>query len=141
MADGFTTFQGDAGESLDYFRSIKFNVPKRCNPSDFFMKALDIKYPKQDDDIQKLELLNRSYRFSLEKRIEVDNKLIKLDIPEDWARGEASYRAPLATQLEQLMSRSWILAQREPRISRAKIAQTLIVAAFLIPTFWQLNKY
>jgi len=39
------------------------------------------------------------------------------------------------------MGRSWILAQREPRISRAKIAQTIIVAAFLIPTFWQLNKY
>lgn len=141
MADGFTVFQGDAGESLDYFRSCKFNVPKRCNPSDFFMKALDIKYPKQDDDIAKLELLNRTYRFSLEKRIDVEGKLIKLDVPEDWARGEPSYRAPLSTQLTQLMNRSWILAQREPRISRAKIAQTLIVAFFLIPTFWQLNDY
>jgi len=39
------------------------------------------------------------------------------------------------------MNRSWILAQREPRISRAKIAQTIIVALFLIPTFWQLNDY
>jgi len=37
------------------------------------------------------------------------------------------------------MHRSWILAQREPRISRAKIVQTIIVAAFLVPTFWQLN--
>lgn len=46
MADGYTCFQGDAKESLDYFRSCKFSVPKRCNPSDFFMKALDIKYPK-----------------------------------------------------------------------------------------------
>jgi hypothetical protein len=39
------------------------------------------------------------------------------------------------------MNRSWILAQREPRISRAKIGQTLIVAFFLIPTFWQLNDF
>jgi ABC-type multidrug transport system permease subunit len=39
------------------------------------------------------------------------------------------------------MTRSWILAQREPRISRAKIGQTLIVAFFLIPTFWQLNDF
>jgi len=39
------------------------------------------------------------------------------------------------------MNRSWLLAQREPRISRAKIAQTIIVALFLIPTFWQLNAY
>lgn len=43
------------------------------------MKALNIKYPKQQDDIDKLELLNRSYRFQLDKRIEVDNKLIKLE--------------------------------------------------------------
>lgn len=67
--------------------------------------------------------------------------MIKLPIPADYAEGKASYRAPLSIQLGQLMHRSWILAQREPRISRAKIAQTIIVAAFLIPTFWQLNKY
>ena len=78
MADGFTVFQGDAGESMEYFRTLKFNVPKRCNPADFFMKALNIKYPKQQDDIDKLELLNRSYRFQLDTRIEVDNKLITL---------------------------------------------------------------
>lgn len=122
MADGYCVFQGDASESLDYFRSCKFNVPKRCNPSDFFMKALDIKYPKQQDDIEKLERLNRAYRFQIEKRNEVENKMIKLPIPADYAEGKASYRAPLSIQLGQLMHRSWILAQREPRISRAKIA-------------------
>lgn len=122
MADGFTVFQGDAKDSMDYFRSLgKFDVPKRCNPADYFMKVLDIKYPKQADDIEKLELLNRSYRFQLEKRIEVDNKLIKLVVPEDYARGEPSYKAGTWIQLQQLMHRSWILAQREPRISRAKI--------------------
>jgi hypothetical protein len=67
--------------------------------------------------------------------------MIKLPVPPDWANGEKSYRAPLSIQLGQLMHRSWILAQREPRISRAKIAQTIIVALFLIPTFWQLNVY
>ena len=105
------------------------------------MKVLDIKYPKQQDDLDKLELLNRTYRTSLEKRIMTDNKLIKLDVPADYAAGLPSYRAPIAIQLEQLMSRSWILAQREPRISRAKIFQTVIVAIFLVPTCWQLNKW
>jgi len=70
-----------------------------------------------------------------------ENKLIKLDIPADYAAGLPSYRAPMLIQLEQLMSRSWLLAQREPRISRAKIFQTVIVALFLVPTFWQLNKW
>jgi len=111
MADGFTVFQGDAKESMDYFRSLgKFDVPKRVNPADYFMKVLDIKYPKQADDIEKLELLNRSYRFQLEKRIEVENKLIKLDVPADYAAGEPSYKASNWIQLQQLMHRSWILA-------------------------------
>lgn len=66
MADGFTVFQGDAAESLEYFRSFKmkqFTVPKRCNPADFFMKVLSIKYPKQADDEEKLTTLNNAYRF------------------------------------------------------------------------------
>jgi len=141
MADGYTCFQGEATEALDYFRSVKFNVPKRCNPSDFFMKALDVKYPKQKDDIEKLERLNRAYKFQVEKRNQVENKMIVLPIPADYQAGEASYRASVSIQLSQLMFRSWILAQREPRITRAKLIQTCIVVAFLIPTFWQLNNY
>lgn len=116
-------------------------MPKRCNPSDFFMKALDVKYPKQNDDIEKLERLNRAYRFQIEKRNEVENKMIKLPIPQSYADKIPSYRASVWIQTQQLMNRSWILAQREPRISRAKIVQTIIVVAFLIPTFWQLNDW
>jgi ATP-binding cassette, subfamily G (WHITE), eye pigment precursor transporter len=141
MADGFTVFQGDAAESMDWFRALKFQVPKRCNPADFFMKALSIKYPKQKDDTDKLDLLNRTYKFQLAKRIDTENSLIKLDPPADYAAGAKAYKANMYIQLNQLMYRSWTLAQREPRISRAKIVQTIIIAAFLIPTFWQLNDF
>lgn len=141
MADGFTVFQGDAAESMDWFRALKFQVPKRCNPADFFMKALSIKYPKQKDDTDKLDLLNRTYKFQLAKRIDTENSLIKLDPPADYAAGAKAYKADMFIQLNQLMYRSWTLAQREPRISRAKIVQTIIIAAFLIPTFWQLNDF
>jgi len=141
MADGFTVFQGDAGASMQHFKDCNFTIPKRCNPADFFMKALDIKYPKQDDDHRKLDHLNRMYRSLLEKRIATEDRLIKLPIPADYARGDPSYKASTWIQLQQLMNRSWILAQREPRISRAKIGQTVIVVLFLMPTFWQLNQY
>lgn len=46
MADGFTVFQGDAAESLEYFRSMGEDVPKLCNPADYFMKVLAVNYPK-----------------------------------------------------------------------------------------------
>jgi len=56
------------------------------------MKALDIKYPKQADDIEKLEQLNMAYRTKIERIVEADNKLIKLDIPASQAI--PAYRAP-----------------------------------------------
>jgi len=59
----------------------QFMVPKRCNPADFFMKVLSIKYPKQADDEEKLTTLNNAYRFQIDKRIQVDNQLIKLEEP------------------------------------------------------------
>ncbi len=56
----------DHDDELDRERKERvfagLQVPKRCNPADFFMKVLDIKYPKQQDDLDKLELLNRTYR-------------------------------------------------------------------------------
>ncbi len=73
MADGYTVFQGDAGESMDYFRSLAFDVPKLCNPADYFMKVLSINYPKRDEDEAKLTLLNNAYRSSVENQVKVAN--------------------------------------------------------------------
>jgi len=141
MADGYTVFQGDARESMEYFRTLKYDVPRLCNPADFFMTNLSINYPKKQRDIDLLDKLQNAYRFSIESRIKVDNTLIKLRLPRDYEAGDKPYRASTCVQLEQLFYRSWILSKREPRISRAKILQTLVVALFLIPVFWQLNDY
>ena len=136
MADGYTVFQGDAGESMDYFRSLNFDVPRLCNPADYFMKVLSINYPKKEEDEKKLTLLNNAYRATVENQVRTANNLIKLDLPQDYADGKPAYHAPISTQLDQLFKRSWILAAREPRIGRAKILQNLIVIIFLIPVFW-----
>lgn len=141
MADGFTVFQGDAAESMEYFKTLKFDVPKLCNPADFFMKVLSIKYPKGPEDFAKLDNLNNTYRFSIESRVKMENQLIKLDPPVEFVDNLPAYKASIMTQLEQLFYRSWIFAQREPRLSRAKIFQMVVVAFFLIPVFWQINNY
>lgn len=62
-------------------------------------------------------------------------------MPEDYAAGKGAYHAPISVQLEQLFHRSWIFASREPRIGRAKIGQSVVIAFFMIPVFWQLNDY
>merc|ERR1712051_245909 len=39
------------------------------------------------------------------------------------------------------MSRSWVLAKREPRLSRAKILQTVVVGILMMGAFWQVNDF
>ena len=39
------------------------------------------------------------------------------------------------------MHRSWTLAKREPRLSRAKILQTLVVSILMMGAFWQVNDF
>ena len=49
--------------------------------TDFFMKALAIKYHKQQDDEEKLKMLNVAYRGAIEPRVKMENSLIKLEPP------------------------------------------------------------
>jgi ABC-type multidrug transport system ATPase subunit len=100
MADGYTVFQGDAAESLEYFRSMGEEVPKLCNPADYFMKILAINYPKGEADFAKLKKFNETYRASVENRVKIDNQLIKLPLPADYAAGMSAYHAPIIVQLE-----------------------------------------
>lgn len=58
MADGHIVYQGDAKNSIDYFKKIDRPVPAKTNPADFFMKLLSINYPKQQADEEKLTYLN-----------------------------------------------------------------------------------
>lgn len=140
MSDGFIVYQGDAAGSMDYFKGLKFEVPRFANPADFFMKVLSVKYPKQADDEKKLEHLTNSYRFQLEKKIGAENHLIKLDPPIGY-EADVNFKAPVMVQLNELLQRSWVLATREPRLSRAKILQNVIICLFMLPVFWQLNDY
>jgi len=51
------------------------------------------------------------------------------------------HKATNKVQLQQLMHRSWTLAKREPRLSRAKILQTTIVAILMMACFWKVDVY
>ena len=47
MCDGNIVYQGDAKQSVQYFKQIDRPVPQFANPADYFMKLLSINYPKQ----------------------------------------------------------------------------------------------
>lgn len=139
MADGYTVYQGDAGNTcMDYFKSLNmFEVPNFCNPGDFFLKVLAINYPKQAEDDKKLADLNNFYQERMARQVEAESKHFKLEVPND--RGQDIGPAKTSVQISQLMMRSNVLMKREPRLTRAKITQTVLICLFMMPVFWELS--
>jgi len=39
MVDGYIVYQDGAGESIDYFKGLKIEMPRFANPADSFMKV------------------------------------------------------------------------------------------------------
>lgn len=106
------------------------------------MKLLSINYPKKQEDEEKMEYLNRYYHALREKQIKAESRMIRLAPPKtSGADGVLNHKASNKVQLQQLMGRSWTLATREPRLSRAKLLQTIIVAILMMGAFWQVNDY
>jgi hypothetical protein len=105
------------------------------------MKLLSVKYPKQQDDEEKLEYMNRNYHALLEKSVKTENRIIRLEVPKITGDDALQNKASRSVQFGQLMHRSWIFAKREPRLSRAKIMQTFIIGLLMMGAFWQVNDY
>jgi hypothetical protein len=45
-------------------------------------------------------MFQAAYRSSVENRVKIDNQLIKLPLPSDYAAGLSAYHAPITVQLE-----------------------------------------
>ena len=61
MADGNIIYQGLANQAPAYLKNMGFKFATFANPADVFMKILSINYPKQDKDLEKLDLLVTNY--------------------------------------------------------------------------------
>lgn len=78
--------------------------------------------------------MTRNYHAILEKSIKAEGRLIRLEMVKK--ADELNHRATVPVQINQLMNRSWTQAKRDPRLSNAKILQTIAVIIFMIPCFW-----
>ena len=85
--------------------------------------------------------MNRNYHALLEKNVKTENRIIRLEAPKITGEDAVRHKASRLVQFGQLMHRSWTLAKREPRLSRAKILQTLIIGLLMMGAFWQVNNY
>jgi len=46
MADGYIVYQGEASQSVQFFKQCGLVCPAYSNPSDFFLRELDLPYPR-----------------------------------------------------------------------------------------------
>ena len=88
-----------------------------------------------------MEYLNRYYHALIERKVKAENRIVRLEPPKLSGAEAINTMAPMSVQLSQLMHRSWLLAKREPRLSRAKILQTLVVGILMMGAFWQVNDF
>ena len=105
------------------------------------MKLLSVNYPIGDEDEKKLKDLNMYYHALRENAVKGENRMIRLPAPKQSGADVINHKATRSVQLSQLMHRSWTLAKREPRLSRAKLIQTTIVSILMMGAFWQVNNY
>ena len=88
-----------------------------------------------------MEYLNRYYHALIERKVKAENRIVRLEPPKMSGADAINHKATTGVQLQQLMSRSWVLAKREPRLSRAKIMQTVVVGILMMGAFWQVNDF
>lgn len=81
MADGNIVYQGDAKASVKYFESTGYPVPQFANPADYFMKILSIRYPKQEEDVNKIDKLCRNYRTMNVRMVKAESRMVRLEPP------------------------------------------------------------
>jgi len=105
------------------------------------MRILSINYPKQKEDLDLLEKLNRDYNAVLRNPARAESRMIRLDAPKTSGAEAINHKAPTIVQFAQLMKRSWTLVKREPRLSRAKIFQSILIGCLMMGAFWQVNDY
>ena len=81
------------------------------------------------------------YNAMLKNVVRSENRQLRLPAPNHTGADAINHKATMRVQLAQLMHRSWTLAKREPRLSRAKILQSVVVAILMMGAFWQVNDY
>lgn len=134
MTDGHIVYQGDAKKSVDHFKLINRPIPRFANPADYFMKVLTVRYPKRPEDEANVADLARHYRTLNEGSVKAEMKIVKVPLNLEFDP-DANMMADTTTQIRWLFNRSWLFAQREPRLTKAKFLQNFVTAVFMLTVF------
>ncbi|CDW80485.1 abc transporter family protein [Stylonychia lemnae] len=137
MCDGNIVFQGEAMKCSRYFDKIGIPCPKYANPADYYMRVLTVNYPKEQNDIKKVNYLTSSYDQKLNPIVKKEQKMLQLAAV-DPSKFRKDY-APFRIQLKELMKRCNQQAKDDPRHFRVKVGQTIFIGLLSLAIFWDLS--
>jgi ABC-type multidrug transport system ATPase subunit len=136
MMDGYCVYQGDARDSVAFFAKHGHQLREKYNPADFFMKLLTINYPKEENDVRKIEEFTTAYK-ELVPALNDEAKKFP-DLPKFEIEGVK--RASLGTQFKMLFHRAGMGLKRDPLASRARMGQTVFMSLTIIILYNELRE-
>ena len=113
--DGYIVYQGYS--SANYFAKIGYPMPGHGNPSDFFLRTLQVNYPKTDEDNKKVKHLCDEYSKHVEPTIFEDSSRQTFSSNTGFEQQPHTF----CYQLSILNWRNKILMAREPMVVKVKI--------------------
>lgn len=128
LSAGETVYFGATTESVNYFASLGFSLPRHENPPNFFMEALQV--PMADTTFAQ-QWENRHAKYSLPWR--------SVEAMGD-AGGEAvEYTNSFGRQLRVLTARAFELTVRDPRVFTTRLLSTMLATVVICSMYPQLG--
>jgi len=141
LAKGSVVYHGPRNEAPEYFGKLGYAVPQRINPSEHFMKLLQLPPEEQDHLIKAWEQHSKSLEAASNRclnRTPFPSQVEPSD--EQFDRILAARHITLWAEMMLLTQRSWRTTIRDPAGTFGRLIQCLFFAVLLALFFANLKK-
>lgn len=128
MQDGNFVYSGKAKDSIDYFSSIGFQIPKLVNPPEFFMKLLRVEDRNNmtAEESETIEKLLKGFKANVDTWKDIDHVSYQ-----NSELVEQVYEKSLTKSVKFLLWRELLNYRRNPFQSTTKVVQVFFFVALV----------
>ena len=132
MCDGHIVYQGLPAGVPAHFAQANFEFKKFSNPADAAMRILSINYPKQQADIEKIEVVTKLYDDTQRAAVLEETNSVKI-VTDKITRVS---RPGCCTQFSQICKRNRYAIKRNPMVFKARVGQAVFLGVLTMAVFW-----
>ena len=139
LMDGHTIYQGDAMNSVQYFRDLGYAIPEFSNPADYYLKEFYVPYIKSVEDKHKVDNLRKSYEDTLEIKAREDSNNINFPEINKSIIKENSVSINWFYEFWILIQRTFIGAIFHPELPKMKLIASVFMSLICLSIFFDLD--